>query len=125
MMRWRLAGVNFAAHSPQVELLEDDLLEQLAPITPRSSTVRFYSSVTGGLLDTAELDARYWYRNIRQTVLFGDASAAMVADGTAAFIEPSPSPVLKMALEQTMDPTGEPLVFQETLRTGEVTGAGW
>ncbi|WP_328455592.1 type I polyketide synthase [Amycolatopsis sp. NBC_00438] len=119
MMRWRLAGVNFAAHSPQVELLEDDLLEQLAPITPRSSTVRFYSSVTGGLLDTAELDARYWYRNIRQTVLFGDASAAMVADGTAAFIEPSPSPVLKMALEQTMDPTGEPLVFQETLRTGE------
>jgi acyl transferase domain-containing protein/acyl carrier protein len=122
MMRWRLAGVNFAAHSPQVELLEADLLDQLAPIAPRSSTVRFYSSVTGGLLDTAELDARYWYRNIRQTVLFGDASAAMVADGTAAFVEPSPHPVLKMALEQTMDRTGEPLVFQETLRTGE---GGW
>nr|WP_225956835.1 type I polyketide synthase [Amycolatopsis lexingtonensis] len=119
MMRWRLAGVNFAAHSPQVELLEDDLLELLAPVTPRSSDVPFYSSVTGGLLDTAELDARYWYRNLRQTVLFGEAADAMVAGGASAFIEPSPNPVLKMALEQTMDRTGEPLVFQETLHTGE------
>jgi acyl transferase domain-containing protein/acyl carrier protein len=119
MMRWRLAGVNFAAHSPQVELLEDDLLELLAPVTPRSSAVPFYSSVTGGLLDTAELDARYWYRNLRQTVLFGAAADAMVAGGASAFVEPSPNPVLKLALEQTMDRTGEPLVFQETLHTGE------
>ncbi|WP_410639156.1 type I polyketide synthase [Amycolatopsis sp. lyj-346] len=119
MMRWRLPGVNFAAHSPQVELLEDDLLELLAPVSPRSSAVPFYSSVTGGLLDTAELDARYWYRNLRQTVLFGEAADAVVAGGASAFIEPSPNPVLKMALEQTMDRTGEPLVFQETLHTGE------
>ncbi len=119
MMRWRLAGVNFAAHSPQVELLEDDLLELLAPVSPRSSAVPFYSSVTGGLLDTAELDAAYWYRNLRQTVLFGEAADAMVAGGASAFVEPSPNPVLKMALEQTMDRTGEPLVFQETLHTGE------
>ncbi|WP_449657950.1 type I polyketide synthase [Amycolatopsis eburnea] len=119
MMRWRLAGVNFAAHSPQVELLEDDLLELLEPVAPRSSGVPFYSSVTGGLLDTAELDARYWYRNLRQTVLFGEAADAMVAGGASAFVEPSPNPVLKLALEQTMDRTGEPLVFQETLHTGE------
>nr|WP_233223437.1 type I polyketide synthase [Amycolatopsis sp. CA-128772] len=122
IMRWRLSGVNFAAHSPQVELLEDELLELLAPVTPRSSAVPFYSSVTGGLLDTAELDARYWYRNLRQTVLFGEAADALVTGGASAFVEPSPHPVLKLALEQTMDRTGEPLVFQETLHTGE---GGW
>jgi acyl transferase domain-containing protein len=122
IMRWRLEGVNFAAHSPQVAKLEDELLAQLGPITPRSAPVPFYSSVTGGLLDTAEMDAGYWFRNLRQTVLFSAAVGAMTADGTAAFVEASPHPVLKMAIEQVMDSTGDSLVFQDTLRTDE---GGW
>ena len=44
------------------------LMEALAGIEPRSSSVGFFSTVTGGLLDTSGLDGQYWYRSIRQTV---------------------------------------------------------
>ena len=39
----------------------------------------FYSTVTGGLLDTAELDAEYWYRNVREMVRFAEAVRRLVA----------------------------------------------
>ena len=35
---------------------------------PASTRTAFFSTVTGELVDTATLDADYWYRNIRQTV---------------------------------------------------------
>ena len=49
------------------------LAEVLAGIEPHSSRTAFFSTVTGSRLDTAGLDADYWYRNIRQTVQFDQA----------------------------------------------------
>ena len=43
---------------PQVEALEDELLEAFAPVTPRAGEIPFYSTVTGGALDTARARRR-------------------------------------------------------------------
>ncbi|MFI7002082.1 type I polyketide synthase [Nocardia sp. NPDC050175] len=86
--------VDYASHSPQVESVRAELLETLADITPIASTVPFYSTVTGELLDTRELDAGYWYRNLRQPVRFVDAVHAALADNHQVFIETSPHPML-------------------------------
>ena len=62
-------------------------MEALAGIEPRSSSVGFFSTVTGGLFDTAGLDGQYWYRSIRQTVEFEQAVRSAAEQGYRVFIE--------------------------------------
>ena len=58
--RARRVPVDYASHTVQVEAIEDELLQTLAPIAPRSGQVPFYSTTDGQFLDTAKLDAAYW-----------------------------------------------------------------
>jgi acyl transferase domain-containing protein/cytochrome P450/NADPH:quinone reductase-like Zn-dependent oxidoreductase/thioesterase domain-containing protein len=102
-IRARRIDVDYASHSPQVEAIRDQLLTELAPITPMTSRIPVYSTVTGGLIDTSEMDAGYWYRSLRQTVLFEDAVRALVADGHGVFIETSPHPVLTTGVAELAD----------------------
>ncbi len=67
-VRARLVPATVATHSRQAESLREELLAALEGIAPRSGDVPFFSTVTGGFLDTAELDAEYWYRNMREPV---------------------------------------------------------
>ncbi|RBM04434.1 polyketide synthase, partial [Streptomyces sp. PT12] len=113
----RVKGIDTAGHSAQVEPLRERLLADFAPLAPRSGSVPFYSTVTGGLLDTAALDAGYWYRNMREPVEFEAATRALLADGFGAFIEISAHPVLGVALRETADDTDVATVA--TLRRDE------
>src|SRR5262249_28727715 len=63
-------AVDYASHSEHVAAVRAELLTALAGITPRSASVPFYSTVTGEPIDTATLDADYWYRNLREPVRF-------------------------------------------------------
>ncbi|MCW8220659.1 SDR family NAD(P)-dependent oxidoreductase, partial [Streptomyces griseolus] len=89
-VRARRIEVDYASHSAHVEEIRDQLLAGLKDVTPLSGPVPFYSSVTGGLLDTKTLDAGYWYRNLRETVEFERATRALLAAGHRVFIESSP-----------------------------------
>ncbi|WP_061299239.1 type I polyketide synthase [Herbidospora cretacea] len=93
-VRARAVPVDYASHSAQVEPLREPLTGELAGISPVSAPVAFYSTVTGGLLDTAGLAADYWYRNLRQPVEFDRAVRAAVADGHDVVVEASPHPLL-------------------------------
>ncbi|MGB3439848.1 MAG: SDR family NAD(P)-dependent oxidoreductase, partial [Actinophytocola sp.] len=93
--------VDYASHSAQVAAIRDRLRRDLAGITPRSSDLPFYSAVTGEQLDTAALDAEYWYANLRETVRFDAAITALLGHGHRLFIEVSPHPVLAMAVRET------------------------
>jgi acyl transferase domain-containing protein/acyl carrier protein len=120
-VRARAIPVDYAAHSAQVEEIREALLDGCAGIAPRSSTVPFYSSVSGGLLDTAALDADYWYRNLRDTVEFDRATRALLDGGLRMFIEISPHPVVTVGAQETVDA----LVGEEVGHVSEgVEGAG-
>ncbi|MER5362082.1 type I polyketide synthase [Streptomyces sp. NPDC002785] len=112
---------NSAGHSVQMEAIEGELRQSLAGLSPRSGAVPFYSTVTGGLFDTAGLDAGYWYRNLRRTVRFDPAVRALAAAGHGVFVEVSTHPVLVPAIEQTLegDATATPKVVTGTLRRDE------
>ncbi|RBM22481.1 SDR family NAD(P)-dependent oxidoreductase, partial [Streptomyces sp. PT12] len=84
-------------------MLRERLLSDLAPVVPRSGSVPFYSTVTGGLLDTVALDTGYWYRNMREPVEFEAATRALAEDGHTLFIEVSAHPLLGSAVEATVD----------------------
>ncbi|MBB4927397.1 candicidin polyketide synthase FscB [Kitasatospora kifunensis] len=118
-VRARKVPVDYASHSAQVELIERELLEVLAPVAPRSARIPFYSTVTGALLDTAVLDAGYWYRNLRGTVEFEAATRALLADGHRIFIEVSPHPVVTTGVQETLVDSGLP----GTLATGTLRRA--
>ncbi|WP_053715142.1 type I polyketide synthase [Saccharothrix sp. NRRL B-16348] len=99
-VRARRLPVDYAAHSAQVEAIRERLLADLADITPSSARIPFHSTVTGEVLDTAGLDAAYWYRNLRAPVLFEQAARALLAEGSPVCVEISPHPVLVPALEE-------------------------
>ncbi|GGS31596.1 hypothetical protein GCM10010269_82590 [Streptomyces humidus] len=98
----RILGVDTAGHTPQVDGLRDRLLDELRPVAPEPPLVPMYSTVTGRLLaDDEPLDTAYWYRNMREPVLFKAAVTALRAAGHNTFIEVSPHPVLIPAVEET------------------------
>ncbi|MFI9787624.1 type I polyketide synthase [Kitasatospora sp. NPDC051984] len=110
---------DYASHSAHVEEIRERLLADLDGIVPLSGAVPYYSSVTGGLLDTKALDAEYWYRNLRQTVEFEQATRALLAAGHRVFIESSPQPALMYGIEDTAADEGAPeTVVLDTLRRG-------
>ncbi|ASW90354.1 type I polyketide synthase [Mycobacterium marseillense] len=100
-LRTRRIDVDYASHSVEVEAIRDDLAEALSGVEPRSSRIAFFSTVTGSRLDTAGLDADYWYRNIRQTVQFDQAVRSASEHGYRTFIESSPHPALLAGIEDT------------------------
>ncbi|NBH01910.1 type I polyketide synthase, partial [Amycolatopsis sp. SID8362] len=111
-VRAKRIPVDYASHSAQVEEIRDELLGVLAPIAPRTAETGFFSTVTGDWADGAELDATYWYTNLRGTVLLDDAVRALTERGFGTFIEASPHPVLTMAIGETATALG-------TLRRGD------
>ncbi|MET7764499.1 type I polyketide synthase [Streptomyces sp. NPDC005393] len=102
-VRAKRLPVDYASHSAHVESIRERLLDVLAEVRPRACEVPFYSTVTGGLIDTGALDAEYWYTNLRGTVLFERAVKDAIGNGHTLFIEASPHPVLTVGIQETDD----------------------
>jgi acyl transferase domain-containing protein len=115
-LRARLVEVDYASHGPQVDQITDELRRLLAGVTPSSADVAFYSTVTGGRVDTAALDTGYWVSNLREQVRFADAIRMLLADGYRIFIEAAPHPVLILGIQETIDAAGIPAAVIPTLR---------
>ncbi|ONI92324.1 hypothetical protein ALI22I_04500 [Saccharothrix sp. ALI-22-I] len=120
--RPRRLPVDYASHSPLVEVLHAELVTSLGIVRPARSEIPFYSAVVGDAVDTRELDAGYWYRNLRSTVHFDRAVRALLTDGFRAFVESSPHPVLTTAVRETAEQLGEEVAVLGSLRRGE---GGW
>ncbi|MFE3938011.1 type I polyketide synthase, partial [Streptomyces goshikiensis] len=105
-VRAKRIAVDYASHSAQVELLREELAELLAPIVPQPAEVPFLSTVTGEWVKGPELDAGYWFRNLRQTVELEQATRALLEQGFGVFIESSPHPVLTVGMPETVEDAG-------------------
>ena len=112
----RIPGITIAGHSPQVDVFRTRALRDQQNLVPRTSDMAFYSTVTGTRVDTAELDADYWFRNARQPVLFEQGTRALIDDGYRLFIEASPHPVLGPAIQATLESTHTPGTTLTSLR---------
>ncbi|HXA54010.1 MAG TPA: beta-ketoacyl synthase N-terminal-like domain-containing protein [Solirubrobacteraceae bacterium] len=109
-------------HSPYVEPLREELLAACAGIAPRAGDTPFFSTVTGELMDTASLDAEYWYRNAREPVSFEPTIRMLLERGHRAFVEVSPHPVLGAALREIAEDAlgdAEDVAVVGSLRRGQ------
>jgi acyl transferase domain-containing protein len=108
-----------AFHSRQVEPFMGELQESLAGLRPGAASIPVYSTVTGTPSDGSGLDAAYWARNMRQSVMFAPAVAALLDAGYDTFLEISPHPVLAVPIRQTALQTGRRTTLLSSLRRAE------
>ncbi|GAB3971824.1 hypothetical protein GCM10029978_047720 [Actinoallomurus acanthiterrae] len=117
-VRARRIPATFASHSPHVEGMRAELAEALDGLDPRTGDVPFYSTVIAGPLDTARLDAAYWYDNMRQPVLFERTVRALADAGHTTYLEISAHPGQIFGIEETLDELGGGVVTG-SLRRGD------
>ncbi|MGE2733503.1 sulfolipid-1 biosynthesis phthioceranic/hydroxyphthioceranic acid synthase [Mycolicibacterium vaccae] len=100
----REVAVDVASHSPQVDSILDDLIDELADLEPQDPAVPYYSATLYDPREIPFLDADYWADNLRHTVRFASAVQAALEDGHRVFAELSPHPLLTHAVEQIARP---------------------
>ncbi|WP_248001499.1 type I polyketide synthase [Streptomyces sp. RPA4-5] len=118
-VRSRRIPVDYASHSAQVDRLQERILQELADISPVTSTVPLYSTLTGAPIDTAGMGAEYWFDNLRSPVWFEEATGALLAAGRSVFVECSPHPVLTVGVQETAEAAGVEVAVLGTLRRGQ------
>ncbi|MFJ6837056.1 SDR family NAD(P)-dependent oxidoreductase [Streptomyces sp. NPDC091209] len=115
----RRLDVDYASHSARVEPLRATILDELDGVTTSPTSVAWYSTVTGEPV-TQELEADYWYTNLREPVRFAPTVERMAADGYRHFVELSPHPSLVTAVRTVAEDGGhEDLVAVGSLRRDE------
>ena len=99
----RRVKIDFAAHSPQMDALLPELTEHLEGLEPQATKVPFFSAIEPGFKKGEELGATYWAGNLRQSVLFANALARLIDEGHTQFLEISPHPILRGAIQEALE----------------------
>lgn len=123
---WRRLDLDYAFHSSAMDPIEGELRQSLANLDVRTTRVDFHSSVTGGRLAGAQLDAAYWWRNIREPVAFASAVNGLLAEGANIFLEIGPHPVLTSYLRRaTQDREVRALVLPTQSKKDDAPTTVW
>ncbi|MFB9582949.1 type I polyketide synthase [Streptomyces goshikiensis] len=118
-VRARRLEFGYASHSVFVEPARGRLLEALADVRPVSGEIPFYSTVEAAVIDTASLDAGYWFGNLRRPVRFQETVEQLLADGFRVFVECGAHPVLTAAVQETAESVGRQVCAVGSLRREE------
>lgn len=119
-VRTRMIPVDYASHTNQVEDVREELAKVLCAVAPTAAAVPFFSTVEGRWLDGGELDADYWFRNLREPVKFARAVRELGGQGFGAFLEVSSHPVLTASTQETLEESAvTTAVTVGTLRRGD------
>lgn len=103
---FRRLALDYAFHSSAMDCIETELIHLLAGVVPGEALVPFYSTVSGAPLSGKELDAAYWWKNIRYPVLFEQAVGAIIDLGTNIFVSVTPHAILGNYLLDNMKSKG-------------------
>ncbi|WP_437672444.1 beta-ketoacyl synthase N-terminal-like domain-containing protein [Sorangium sp. So ce131] len=112
----RFLQVDVPYHSHYMDPLRGELLEALSHLRPRRAEVPLYSTVTGARAQGTEWDAAYWWRNVREPVLFAAAAEALLHDGHGTFLEIGAHPVLGASIQECAALSGQGAVVLASLR---------
>lgn len=99
---FRRLALDYAFHSPAMDCIQQAVLASLAELHPTEGTIPFYSSVTGDRVEGTDLAAVYWWRNIRQPVLFEATINSVQRAGVNIFVEIGPHAVLRSYLHDCL-----------------------
>jgi amino acid adenylation domain-containing protein len=115
----QLLRVDYAFHSRQMDPFERELRESLTDLRPKAPTIAMFSTVTGTAVRAGELSADYWWRNMRQAVLFGAAIDTAIEAGFDTFLELGPHPALAAPIRHCLAHRGREGTTIASLRRQE------
>ncbi|POX43308.1 non-ribosomal peptide synthetase [Streptomyces sp. Ru73] len=102
----RFLAVDVPYHSVRMDPVRDELLAALADLAPRPTAVPLYLTARAGIAGGAELDAAYWWDNVREPVRFRAAVDRLADDGHRLFLEIGPHPVLGHSITECLAAKG-------------------
>ncbi len=94
----RRVKVPGAPHTPHMEPLASRLYEAVRNIRRKSTQVPIVSSITGEQIESTQLDAAYWVRNLCSQVRFDKAVRTLMSMGMTSFLEIGPHPMFTTSI---------------------------
>ena len=113
----------YAFHSEQMESIEKPLGEYLCDLSPQETNIPFISTVTGTAISGKELDAAYWYANLRRPVQFVSALHTLLAKDIEIYVEIGAQPVLTPYVLQHLEQNAPNATALPTMRKGKEISA--
>jgi len=104
--RVRRLDLAYPFHSDLMRPVEAPLCDDLAALEPGPSRVTFISTVEASVLSGPELDANYWWRNVREPVRFQEGVALATHLGARVFVKIGPGGTLVADIEETAEAVG-------------------
>jgi phthiocerol/phenolphthiocerol synthesis type-I polyketide synthase C len=104
--RVRSLDLAYPFHSELMAPVKAPLLHDLAGLPLHDASVTFVSTVFATETDGSELDATYWWRNVREPVRFADAVTEAARLGAKVFVEIAPRPTLLSHINDTVAASG-------------------
>ncbi|MFI9024279.1 amino acid adenylation domain-containing protein [Streptomyces sp. NPDC053560] len=102
----RFLSVDVPYHSVRMDPVRDELLDGLADLKPRTAELPLYLTARAGVASGEELDAAYWWENVRAPVRFRAAVDRLADDGHRLFLEVGPHPVLGQSITECLAAKG-------------------
>jgi len=93
-------------HSPVMDPLQEEFLESVHSIRPQETQVPLFSTVLGQEIKGTDLTPAYWWKNIREPVLFAPAIRKMLEQGDDLFLELGPHPALSIYIKEMISNAG-------------------
>ena len=122
-LRVRRLDLAYPFHTPMMESVKRPLLESLADLAPSAGAMPFLSTIADEILPGASADAFYWWRNVRETVLFQEGVERAFRLGKAVFLEVGPRATLQAHLRDLAEHVEAPvfvdLVLDDKLDGGD------
>lgn len=116
---FRLLDIDYAFHSRHMEAIREQLAEDLAGLSPApAGNALFVSAVNGEAVDGAELDAEYWWRNVRKPVRFDAVVKTLAERGCGVFVEIGPNAILQHYMRECLGAAKVKGRVLSTLRKG-------
>ncbi|MHA7772532.1 SDR family NAD(P)-dependent oxidoreductase [Roseibium sp. M-1] len=115
--KWAMRRLNLAYpfHSALVDPIEKPLMAALNGLSCSEPSLPFFSTVTPDNRNV-EVNAHYWWQNVRQPVLFAAAMENMAAENFAVLVEIGPKPVLGTYVNDLLRAKGKQAKVLETLK---------
>ncbi|MEU3957277.1 type I polyketide synthase, partial [Streptomyces achromogenes] len=115
----RRLSVEVPYHSVRMDPIREELLTALADLKPRRAQVPLYLTAREGTAHGTELDAAYWWENVRRPVRFRATVERLAEDGHQVFLEIGPHPVLGQSIRECLTDTGTQGVTLPSIRRGK------
>ncbi|SEU29080.1 polyketide synthase 12/myxalamid-type polyketide synthase MxaF [Stigmatella erecta] len=115
----RRVDIDVAVHSPQIDVLRDELSEALREIRPGQARIPMISTVNASVLAGGNADASHWVNNIAMPTLFTRALSHTLGEGHRVFLEVGPHAILKHSMESTLRHTGQQGLIVPSMRRQE------